>query len=230
MFCLGHHAYFHRLRDVCDRDPATLAGNLVDPPPGLSLRHLSRKLTHSRDSAAISAVRLRRAELSEPLRHAWLRNLLGDNPARPEAHHGQGDWLHTLPGKWSNTLLDPVFRWGLQQRLGFNAPRAGEPCGRTPPGGKRCNHTLDPLGRHAGLCYKGLYTRRHDRVRDHIALVARQAGLTVQVEQNTFVPGQTLDDGMPAPGSVRPIHRADLHIIEPTGSELWLDVCTHTVA
>ena len=221
---------FHRLRDVCDRDPATLAGNLVDPPPGLSLRHLSRKLTHSRDSAAINALWLRRAELSEPLRHAWLRNLPGDNPARPEAHHGQGDWLHTLPGKWSNTLLDPVFRWGLQQRLGFNAPGAGEPCGRTPPGGKRCNHILDPLGRHAGLCNKGLYTRRHDRVRDHIALVARQAGLTAQVEQNMFVPGQTLEDGQPAPGSVRPIHRADLHIIEPTGSELWLDVRIHTVA
>ena len=27
-----------------------------------------------------------------------------------------------------------------------------------------------------------------------------------------------------------PIHRADLHIIEPTGSELWLDVRIHTVA
>ena len=25
---------FHRLRDVCDREPSTLAGNLVDPPPG----------------------------------------------------------------------------------------------------------------------------------------------------------------------------------------------------
>ena len=99
-----------------------------------------------------------------------------------------------------------------------------------PPGGKRCNHILDALGRHAGLCNKGLYTRRHDRVRDHIALVARQAGLTAQVEQNMFVPGQTLEDGEPAPGSVRPIHRADLHVIEPTGSELWLDVRIHTVA
>ena len=185
---------------------------------------------HETTTTAINALWFRRAELSEPLRHAWLRNLLGDNPARLEAHHGQGDWLHTLPGKWSNTLLDPVFRWGLQQRLGFNAPGAGEPCGRTPPGGKRCNHILDPLGRHAGLCNKGLHTCRHDRVRDHIALVARQAGLTVQVEQNMFVPGQTQDDGMPAPGSVRPIHRADLHIIEPTGSELWLDMRIHTVA
>ena len=116
------------------------------------------------------------------------------------------------------------------QRLGFNAQGAGEPCGRTPPGGKRCNHVLDPLGRHAGLCSKGLYTRRHDRVRDHLALVARQAGLTAQVEQNVFVPGQTLDDGEPAPGIVRPIHRADLRIIEPEGSELWLDVRIRTVA
>ena len=98
------------------------------------------------------------------------------------------------------------------------------------PGGKRCNHILDPLARHAGLCNKGLYTRRHDRVRDHIALVARQAGLTAQIEQNMFIPGQTLEDGQPAPGSVRPIHRADLRIIEPKGSELWLDVRIHTVA
>ena len=34
--------------------------------------------------------------------------------------------------------------------------------GRTLPGGKRCNHPLDPLGRHAGLWNTGLYTRRHD--------------------------------------------------------------------
>ena len=110
----------------------------MDPPQGLSLRHLSRKLiyTHSRDSAAISALWLRRAELSATLRHAWLRNLPGDNPARPEAHHGQGDWLRSLPGRWSHTLLDNVFRWGLQQRIGVPAPGAGEPCGRTPPGGK----------------------------------------------------------------------------------------------
>ena len=39
-----------------------------------------------------------------------------------------------------------------------------------------------------------------------------------------------MPDGQPAPGSVRPIHRANIHIIEPAGSELWLDVKIHTVA
>ena len=44
-----------------------------------------------------------------------------------------------------------------------------------------------------------------------------------------LIPDQIQEDGQPAPGSVRPIHRADVHIIEPQGSELWLDVKIHTV-
>ena len=155
----------------------------------MSLRHLSRKLTQSRDSAAINAFWLRRQDLPPCLRHAWLCNLPGDNPARPASYHGHGDWLHTLPGRWETTLLDPVFRWGLQHRLGFPAPGAGQKCGRTPQGGKPCNAILDDFGRHAGLCNKGLYTRRHDQVRDHIAKVARQAGLTAQIEQKMLIPG-----------------------------------------
>ena len=67
-------------------------------------------------------------------------------------------------------------------------------------------------------------------MRDHIALVACHVGLTAQIEQNMMVQGQALEGGEPAPGSVRPINRADVHIIEPSGSELWLDVRIHTVA
>ena len=111
--------------------------------------------------------------------------------------------------------------------MGFQAPGAGFKCGRTPPGGKPCNAILDEFGRHAGLCNKGLYTRRHDAVLDHIAKVARQAGLAAQIEQKMLIPGQTQEDGEPAPGSVRPLHRADVHIIEPAGTEIWIDVRIH---
>ena len=45
-----------------------------------------------------------------------------------------------------------------------------------------------------------------------------------------LIPDQIQEDGQPAPGSVRPVHRADVHIIEPQGSELWLDVKIHTVS
>ena len=46
---------------------------------------------------------------------------------------------------------------------------------------------------------------------------SRPPGLTAQVEQK-------MEAGEPAPGSVRPLRRADVHIIEPSGSEIWIDV------
>ena len=123
-----------RLRGLSERHPTQMAGDLSDPPPGLSLRHLSRKLTKSIQSRAISDLWKRRAELGDTMRHQWIRNLPGDAPARPESYHGHGEWLHCLPGKWETTLLDPVFRLGLNQRLGFPAPGTGQQCGRTPRG------------------------------------------------------------------------------------------------
>ena len=66
--------------------------------------------------------------------------------------------------------------------------------------------------------------RHRDCIRDLLAKPARQAGLTATTEHAMFVPDQIMPDGQPAPGSVRPTHRADAHIIEPAGSELWLDV------
>ena len=157
-----------RLRGISEKHPAQMAGDLLDAPPGLSLRHLSCKLTKSIHSRAVSDLWRRRAELSDTIRHQWLRNLPGDSPARPDSYHGHGEWLHCLPGKWETTLLDPVFRLGLNQRLAFPAPGTGQQCGRIPPGGKRCQHLLDPYGRHAACCTKGLHTRRHDRIRDLI--------------------------------------------------------------
>ena len=65
-----------------------------------------------------------------------MRNLPGDAPARPESYHGHGEWLHCLPGKFETTLLDPVFRLGMNQRLGFPAPGTGQQCGRTPRGAR----------------------------------------------------------------------------------------------
>ena len=66
-------------------------------PPGLSLRHLSRKLTKSIQSRAISDLWKRRADLGDALRHQWIRNLPGDAPARPDSYHGHGEWLHCWP-------------------------------------------------------------------------------------------------------------------------------------
>ena len=75
--------FFGRLRDICDKERATLARNLADPPQGLSVRHLNRKLTPAilRPSMlCVNALRQRRVEFFDCFRHVWLRNLRGDNP------------------------------------------------------------------------------------------------------------------------------------------------------
>ena len=160
---------FACLRGFCHTEPTAVAGNLDDPPPGMSLRHLSRKLTQSRDSAAINAFWLRRQDLPTRLRHAWLCNLPGDNPARP----------------WESTS---VFKWGLQRRMGFHAPGAGFKCGRTPQGESLAMLSWTSLDDTRACAIKG-YTL--DAVRDHIAKVARQAGLTAQIEQKMLIPKRT---------------------------------------
>ena len=182
----------------------------------------------------MSDLRQRRAELSDTIRHQWLRNLPGDSPARPDSYHGHGEWLHCLPGKWETALLDPVFR-RPQPTLGFSCPgrvflpRARVNSAAEPPGGKAVPAHSRPLRATRRMLHQGTSHSRHDRIRDLITKLARQAGLTATTEQATLIPDQLQEDGQPAPGSVRPIHRADVHIIEPQGSELWLDVKIHTV-
>ena len=80
-----------RLRNLSEGHPTQMAGDLSDPPPGLSLRHLSRKLTKSIQSRAISDL-----WIGDALRHQWIRSLPGDAPARPDSYHGHGEWLHCL--------------------------------------------------------------------------------------------------------------------------------------
>ena len=64
-----------------------------------------------------------------------------------------------------------------------------------PPGSKQCQHLLDPYGRHAVCCTKGLHTCRHDRIRDFLTKLARQAGLTATTEQAMLIPDQIQPDG-----------------------------------
>ena len=127
---------FSRLRGFCHTEPSAVAGNLDDPPQGMSLRQLSRKLTQSRDSAAINAFCF--DDKTSPLVFDTPGSATFLGTTRP----GRPPTMDTVTGSTPcqadgrHTLLDPVFRWGLQHRLGFPAPGAGQKCGRTPQGGK----------------------------------------------------------------------------------------------
>ena len=203
---------FGRLAPLMGPTPMEVLGDLHNPPLGKSFSRLSKKLTHFHYTLCCNELWAKRDHLPDTVRYAWMHNLPGSEPGQPQGFQGQGAWLRCLPKTPATTLPDCVFRWGLQQRLGCAAPGAGRPCAR--PG---CGAELDPYGLHAASCNWGQVCKRHDRLRDHIAAAARQAGMAAVLEQNMALNPDT-------PGDVRSIHRADVRIIENDGRQLWVDV------
>ena len=152
-----------------------MAGDLMNALPGLSLRHLSRKLAKS--------IQFQSGE--------WLMAKTG----RAQRHHQvpmaskPSTWLASTARQlsrpwWVAPLLArqvgdhspwPSIPAGSQPKVrlpcpGHEANNAGEP----PPGGRQCQHILDPYGQHAARCTKGLHTRRHGRIQrsDHQTCLA----------------------------------------------------------
>ena len=203
---------FGRLRPLMGPTPMEVLGDLHNPPLGKSFSRMSKKLTHFHYTLCCNELWAKRDTLPDTVRYAWMHNLPGSEPGQPQGFQGQGAWLRCLPRTPATTLPDCVFRWGLQQRLGCAAPGDGRPCAR--PG---CGAELDPYGIHAASCNWGQVCKRHDRLRDHIATAARQAGMAAVIEQNMALNPDT-------PGDVRNLHRADVRIIENDGRQMWVDV------
>ena len=87
------------------------------------------------------------------------------------------------------------------------------------------DHTLRPCLQTVSFPEIGIPSPGHrTKMWKKITKLARQAGLTATTEQAMLIPDHVMPEGQPAPGSIRPIHRADIHFVEPQGSELWLDV------
>ena len=80
-----------------------------------------------------------------------------------------------------------------------------------------CTPELDAFGLHAASCNWGQVCKKHDKLRDHLAHAAREAGMAAITDHNMAIDAD-------ASGAVRGIHRADVRIIESDGRQLWVDV------
>ena len=88
---------------------------------------------------------------------------------------------------------------------------------------------FDNGGRESCKTLKGLYIRRRHRARGHIAKPPARMGLQCKLNR-TCLCRTNPDDGQPAPASVRPLQRSDVHVVERSGAERRLDVRIHTLA
>ena len=160
-----------------------VAGNILQMPDGKSTKQLTRKLMHQVHHKSVGNAWRRRGAFPAALRYGWLRNLTRDDPDKPEGFSGQGARLRALPTTEATTIPDRAYRWGLQQRLGQDAPLTGQRCGKLLRGGTgpRCGAVMDAFGLHAARCARHTGLHRHKDVRDHLAQYARAAGVTATV-------------------------------------------------
>ena len=118
-------------------------------------------------------------------------------------------------------MANGPFKWGLQHRLGLAAPAAGHLCGKQLPGAKQlCKAPLDHLGRHVAWCARRAREIRHNRLRDFLVEHTRTTGAIATSEQAVPLPR----DSQPAAQEARAVHTADIHISEPNGADIWIDV------
>ena len=152
------------------------------------------------------------------MRHAWARNRPTDGGTAASSYTGQGAWLRAIPGSTTNTINNEAFRFNIGQRLGLDTPGAGQRCRRPLRLGQGpiCQGQLDVLGLHAAACARHTNRHRHDELRDHLAQYARSSGVTATIEQ-----ARPADD---APRHARPMHTADVHLMDTEANTTWIDV------
>ena len=130
-------------------------------------------------------------------------------PSPARTNHGQ------------TALLDPVFRLSLCQRLGYPARGAEQRFGGTPLGGASRAHGYWTNMADTPLAAPRASTQ-DDQTASETFLRSLPGKLVSPPPSNRPCSSydQIMPDGQLAPGSVRPIHRADVHIIEPADSVL----------
>ena len=134
---------------------------------------------------------------------------------------GMGHWLYALPTAPFTKVANGPFKWGLQHRFGLAVPGAGHLCGKQLPGARQpCKAPLDHLGRHVTWCARRAREIRHNRLRDLLVEYTKTTGTIAATEQAMPLSR----DSQPAAREARAVHTADIHISEPNGTDIWIDV------
>ena len=106
-------------------------------------------------------------------------------------------------------------------KAGLAAPGAGHSRGKQLPGAKQpCKAPLDQIGRHVAWCARSAREIRHNRLRDFLVKFTKTTSSIATSEQAMPLPRHS----MPAAREARAVHTADIHISEPNGTGIWVDV------
>ena len=102
----------------------------------------------------------------------------------------------------------------LQHRFGLAAPEAGHLCGKQLPGEAAVQGAAGSLRKARGL------VRKACQAKFFLVECTKSTGAVATSEQAMPLPS----DSQPAAREARAVHTADIHISEPSGTDVWLDI------
>ena len=217
-----------------EREVAALALR-VDCGPSHSVLALVRQSFHATDVTSVKSLQRRLCALLDRQNARTLATELAAAHPVMEYHmlnlwavesldsapdqKGMASWFDSLPCSADACVNNEEWLFGVHQRLGCPVPGSDGECMRIKTNGARCAKPLDATGIHASHCAWNLVIRRHNSVRDIVSSLAKLSGSVVQIEQR-------ISDVSYSPTCPRPIHTADIHITEPCGAAIVLDIRT----
>ena len=184
-----------------------------------SVRSLQRRLCSLFDKEGARVLAAELAARDSVMEHHMLNLWAVDDIDSVPDQKGLAAWFDSLPNCADACVNNEEWLEGVHQRLGIPVVGSQGTCMRVKPNGTRCQHSLDGAGIHASQCAWNMVIRRRHSVRDLVASLAKMSGCVVQIEQR-------VSEVRYSPSCARPIHTADVHITEPCGATIVLDIRT----
>ena len=202
------------LQPKMETPPKGIVGNVHTLRVGRSVQAISMHLTKSYLAKSYKGAWMYADHFVPQLRHCWLRNI-NKHTLKPGAGApGMGHSTIHQSGEWS-------IQMGTATQVRIGSPGAGHLCGKQLPGAKQpCRAPLDSLGRHVAWCARCAREIRHIRLRDFLVEYTKSTGAIATSEQAMLLPR----DSQPAARETQAVYTADIHISEPNGTDIWIDV------
>ena len=207
-----------RLQPHVADDLSSIVSATMTPAEAGSPKTFARRITRLVSSCLSDKLRAELPEVNPSLAWRWRRHGGGLGPHSQQ--HLCAAWLDASPSSPTTAMETACYRWCLRERVAIANHLPHERCRSAEAlTGVPCEQRLDMWGRHALLCNVGEINRRHNRLRNLLATVAKTASMQVLVEQRT----STEVLGATPAASDRAVHTADLHLLCSSGGQLWVD-------
>ena len=185
-----------------------MVGSLQPLPHSASPGHLTKRIMRAYTSFSRSHLLSELPNTRQVL--ASRLSLFGLDEHSDSVQHLHCAWMDSVPSQPGCLLPSHCFVWALRDRLAISDGLAGATCHAVHVStGTMCRETIDRFGRHPLVCSASVRNKRHNALRNLLAMMARGANLHCMCEQKLDVGTEAIIES----AEPRPLHSCDLECV-----------------